>query len=226
MAHYGEIMTKPHLVSFDLCPYVQRSVATLEEKGVEYDITYIDLANKPDWFLEISPMGKVPVLRMGDIALCESSVIAEYLDEAFGLSLHPEDVLIKAHRRAWMSYVSGLGAAGYMLMTVGNEAAAHKAADQANDKLARIEEQVVGPFWGGVCFELIDACSASFLQRLLWADARAPQLGLFKDAPKCRAWAEALVVHPSVVASLKPDIESIFDAYLADKGAWLGTQTA
>ncbi|MDX5334434.1 MAG: glutathione S-transferase N-terminal domain-containing protein, partial [Gammaproteobacteria bacterium] len=39
------------LVSFKLCPFVQRSVITLIEKGVDYDITYIDLAEPPDWFL-------------------------------------------------------------------------------------------------------------------------------------------------------------------------------
>lgn len=217
-------MSKPHLVSFDLCPYVQRSVATLEAKGVEYDITYIDLANKPDWFLDISPLGKVPVLRVGETTLFESDVIAEYLDEVHGPQLHPADALEKGLHRAWMSYVSGLGSAAYRLMTTSDEATAHKAADDANAKLAVIEEQVTGPFFDGPDFQLIDACSASFLQRLLWSDARAPQLGLFKDAPKSRAWAEALVAHEAVKASTKSNIEEIFDAYLAKKEAWLGAQ--
>lgn len=54
----------PHfeLVSFELCPFVQRSVITLNEKGVPFDIRYISLKDKPDWFLDISPLGKVPVL--------------------------------------------------------------------------------------------------------------------------------------------------------------------
>ena len=66
------------LISFVLCPYVQRSVITLKEKQVPFTITYIDLQNPPDWFLAISPMGKVPVLRMAqDQVLFESAVINE-----------------------------------------------------------------------------------------------------------------------------------------------------
>ena len=50
------------LISHKLCPYVQRAVIALTEKGVPFERIDIDLANKPDWFLKISPLGKVPVL--------------------------------------------------------------------------------------------------------------------------------------------------------------------
>ena len=53
------------LISHDLCPYVQRAVIALTEKEVAFDRIYVDLANKPDWFLAISPLGKVPLLRVG-----------------------------------------------------------------------------------------------------------------------------------------------------------------
>ena len=61
------LMTSPNyrLVSFNLCPFVQRSVITLNEKNAKYEIEYIDRANKPDWFLKISPLGLVPVLDIG-----------------------------------------------------------------------------------------------------------------------------------------------------------------
>lgn len=50
------------LISHKLCPYVQRAVIALLEKGVPFERIDIDLAHKPDWFLKISPLGKVPVL--------------------------------------------------------------------------------------------------------------------------------------------------------------------
>ena len=50
------------LISHKLCPYVQRAVIALTEKGVPFERIDIDLANKPDWFLKISPLGKMPVL--------------------------------------------------------------------------------------------------------------------------------------------------------------------
>ena len=46
------------LVSFDLCPYVQRAAIALAEKGVPFERRTVDLANRPDWFKAISPLGK------------------------------------------------------------------------------------------------------------------------------------------------------------------------
>lgn len=57
-------MTKLTLISFPLCPFVQRAIIALNEKGAEFDVVYIDLANKPDWFQKVSPFGKVPVLKV------------------------------------------------------------------------------------------------------------------------------------------------------------------
>ena len=52
------------LVSHLLCPYVQRAAIALREKDVPFERVVIDLANKPDWFVAISPLGKVPLLRV------------------------------------------------------------------------------------------------------------------------------------------------------------------
>src|SRR5882724_5842121 len=85
-----EIVMTPKLtlISHKLCPYVQRAVIALTEKGVPFERVDIDLANKPDWFLKISPLGKVPVLvvrnERGDVALFESNVICEYIEDTQG----------------------------------------------------------------------------------------------------------------------------------------------
>ena len=50
------------IVSFKICPFVQRVTALLEAKGAGYDVEHIDISNKPRWFLNISPNGQVPVL--------------------------------------------------------------------------------------------------------------------------------------------------------------------
>lgn len=63
------------LVSHYLCPYVQRAAIALGEKGVPFDRNYVDLANKPDWFKAISPLGKTPVLLVGERPVFESAVI-------------------------------------------------------------------------------------------------------------------------------------------------------
>ena len=43
-------MSKPKLISFKVCPFVQRSVILLKEKDVDYDIEYIDVYDPPAWF--------------------------------------------------------------------------------------------------------------------------------------------------------------------------------
>ena len=50
--------TKLKLISHKLCPYVQRAVIALTEKGVPFERIDIDLANKPEWFRRVSPLGK------------------------------------------------------------------------------------------------------------------------------------------------------------------------
>ena len=87
------------LISHKLCPYVQRAVIALSEKAVAFERIDIDLANKPDWFLKISPLGKTPVLLVGDTAIFESVVILEYLEETQAKPLHPADPLERAEHR-------------------------------------------------------------------------------------------------------------------------------
>src|SRR6201987_4475175 len=96
------------LVSHKLCPYVQRAVIALTEKGVAFERIDIDLANKPDWFLKISPLGKTPVLLVGDHAIFESAVILEYLEETAARPLHPSDALRRAQTRAFIEFGSAV----------------------------------------------------------------------------------------------------------------------
>lgn len=223
---------KLHLISFNLCPYVQRACIALNEKGVDYDITYIDLADKPDWFLEISPLGKVPVLKVDDEVLFESQVIAEYLDEVHSPQLHPADPLTKAKHRAWAEVIGGLGAPGYLLMIKESREDAFAAAESARNTLKRIEPQLEGPFFAGEDFSLIDAFAAPFLQRLTWAEQIAPELDIFGETPKAKAWAEALLARESIQKSLLPNIQEIYRDYIAGGGSpsrkaaasWLSTQ--
>lgn len=89
------------LISFKNCPFVQRVMGALEMKKVPYEIEYIELSNKPQWFLDISPNGQVPVLVTEDeTVLFESDAIVEYLDDKYAPI---EDVSAeqKALDRAW-----------------------------------------------------------------------------------------------------------------------------
>lgn len=88
------------LVSFNICPYVLRVVAALNYLKVPYEIKYIDLENKPDWFVKASPLEKVPILFVGEKVLFESLVILDYVNTLSPVSLLPADNLERAMNRA------------------------------------------------------------------------------------------------------------------------------
>ena len=96
-----------HLISFETCPFVQRSVITLLYKDAPFRITHIDLADPPEWFLEISPFGKVPVLVVDEkTVIFESAVINELANDVTPGNLMPEDPLRRALNRSWIEFAS------------------------------------------------------------------------------------------------------------------------
>jgi Glutathione S-transferase, N-terminal domain len=104
----SDMATGLKLISHKLCPYVQRAVIALSEKGVPFERIDIDLADKPDWFLALSPLGKTPVLQVGDTPIFESAVILEYLEETQPNPLHPAEALRRAEHRAWIEFGSAV----------------------------------------------------------------------------------------------------------------------
>lgn len=214
-------MKKPELISFKLCPFVQRSVIMLLEKGVEYDITYIDLKQPPDWFKAISPFGKVPVLRIGEHVLFESAAINEYLDETHPPSMHPADPLRRAHNRAWIEFGSSLNFGLHDIMTAKDQAALDERCGKLRTDLAQVEAQLgQGPFFNGADFSLIDAAYAPTLMRI---QLMHEHFGLALDAGlgKLQAWSQALLARDSVQGSVVADFPPLFVKFVLAQGGHL-----
>lgn len=209
---------KPHLVSFKLCPFVQRSVIVLREKQVEFDITYIDLKAPPDWFPRLSPLGQVPLLQVGETVLFESAVIMEYLDEVNPPSLHPTDPLRKAQNRAWMEFASTL-LFGLHRLAIGAKDATEFSAqrDELRQKLTRLAPQVTGPYFNGAAFALVDAAFAPFFLRLSLLEQWHP-LGLLEELPQLQAWSAALLARPAVQASVVADFPQLYRRFIQQGG--------
>ncbi len=212
-------MPKFRLVSFNLCPFVQRSAIVLREKNIPHEIDYIDLADRPQWFTDMSPLGKVPLLDVDGQILFESAVIAEYLDEATeGTRLLESDLLAKARQRMWIEFSSALTGDVYMASIATEEAATRKHLAAIRKKLERLEAEIQGPYFGAK-FSLVDCAFAPPLQRLHWLSRIAPDLELFDGFPKTKAWTTSLLERPSVQASVLPNLEEINAEYLAGKGS-------
>jgi glutathione S-transferase len=208
------------LISHKLCPYVQRAVIALTEKGVPFERIDIDLANKPDWFLKISPLGKVPVLVVtGDagkeVALFESNVICEYIEDTqAGARLHPQDPLQRAQHRAWMEFGSTILSELWGLETTGDPAIFESKRQAISAKFARVEEALgAGPFFAGDKFSLVDAVFAPIFRYFDVFD-QLTDLSVFAETPKVRAWRSALALRPSVRTAVGQDYPQLLHAFL------------
>ncbi|WP_076860718.1 glutathione S-transferase family protein [Bradyrhizobium mercantei] len=208
------------LISHKLCPYVQRAVIALHEKGVPFERIDIDLANKPDWFLKISPLGKVPVLVVTrddgkEIALFESNVICEYIEETqAGAKLHPQDALIRAEHRAWMEFGSAILGDLWGLETATDAAAFESKRQAVAAKFARVEAALgAGRFFAGDTFSLVDAVFAPIFRYFDLFD-QLTDLAVFTHTPKLRAWRSALAQRPSVRSAVSPDYPALLHAFL------------
>jgi glutathione S-transferase len=210
------------LISFPLCPYVQRSVITLLHKQVGFTLTHIDLAHKPDWFLNLSPMGKVPCLRVDtDTVLFESQVINEYLDETFVPTLHPADPLERARHRSWIAFGSEMISDQFQLMVAQGDERFTAASRQLFDKLERLEKVLVdGPFFAGENFSLVDAALAPLFMRMEIIHALRP-LPRWEALASLRRWTALLMELPEVAGSVTADFPERLRNYMSEKGSLL-----
>ena len=209
---------KIELISFKLCPFVHRSLILLNEKGADYKITYIDLANKPEWFLKISPLGKVPLLKVNGEVLFESSVINEFLDELISPSLHPTDILIKAKQRAWVEFSSTLVFDMINWVKTSNADDFNKAKQVFESKLHMIEQELQGAFFGE-CFQLVDIAFAPILVRLSFIENNTP--AVLDGFPKIKKWMESVLVRASVDKSFDQKLENLFINRFKQQGSLL-----
>jgi glutathione S-transferase len=213
-------MTKLTLISHTLCPYVQRAVIALTEKGVPFERIDLDLANKPDWFLRVSLLGKTPVLLVGDTAIFESAVILEYLEDTQSPPLHPADPLARAEHRAWIEFGSAILNDIAGLYGAADEAAFSAKAAALRVKFARVEGRLKGPWFDGERFSLVDAV---FGPAFRYVDAfdRIGDFGILSGLPKVAAWRRALASRAAVQAAVAPEYPALLWNFLRARGSHL-----
>jgi glutathione S-transferase len=214
------------LVSHALCPYVQRAAIVLAEKGVHFERRDIDLANKPDWFLALSPLGKTPVLQVGDAALFESAVICEYLDETEAPRLHPADALQRACHRAWVEFGSALLNAIGAFYSAADEAALADRARDLHQRFAQIEAVLgEGPWFDGERFGLVDAAFAPVFRYLDVFDGIG-DFGFVDALPRVARWRAALAQRPSVRDAVGADYPARLLAFVRARNSALSRRIA
>jgi len=204
-------MSRLTLISHHLCPYVQRAAITLLEKGVPFERINIDLADKPDWFLKISPLGKVPLLRIQEDdgreeVLFESSVICEYLEETqAGAALHPTDALTRARHRGWMEFGSSVLSDLWGYETAQDAAQLEAKHKVLVAKFATIEGALSdGPYFAGAGFSLVDAVFGPIFRYFDLFDTLGDS-PIFDGLERVKRWRKALSERPSVRGAVGED---------------------
>lgn len=204
-------MTQLTLVSHHLCPYVQRAAIALAEKGAAFERLTIGLDAKPDWFNAISPLGKVPLLKIArpgrsDAVLFESAVICEYIEETqAGPALHPADPVERAEHRAWIEFASSMLADIWGLETTPDPAVFEAKRRSLADKVQRLNGVIGGgPYFAGSSFSLVDAAFGPVFRYFDTFDSII-ELDVFTKAPKVVSWRKALSARPSVKAAVTDD---------------------
>ncbi len=226
------------------CPFVQRAWIVLAEKRIAYQYIEINPYHKAADFLALNPRGLVPTLAVpavgekqhqtGPRALYESTVVCEYLNEAYadeaayGPQLLPEDAYERARCRLWIDHIgTKIVPAFYKLLqhTPLQEYTVEQARSELHAHIltfAREMKPGPGPWFLGDAFSLVDVMLAPWAKRLWLIDHYKPG-GLALPAPgpasedapvwaRWRQWFDAVVERKSVLDTWN-DEERYVDVY-------------
>ncbi len=208
------------LVLFDFCPYAQRAVITLNENNISHKLTYLDPDNLPDWFAEISPFGKVPILRVdGKTTIFESSVINELIAQISTSQMLPADPVERSLCRSWTEFASTLLGQITGMLSLSNEDEFTEAKGAFIKNLSLLEDQLEGrgPYFTGDSFSLVDSTYAPVFTRMKRVN-EIVDLYDPEDYPQIKTWAETLLPLDSVKNSVPSDFNDIYTAFIKRRG--------
>jgi glutathione S-transferase len=98
-------MSKVEIIGIPQSNFVWVVRMVCEEKGVPYDLTPAR-PHSPE-VDALHPFGKIPVMRHGDVELCESKAIATYIDRVFsGPKVIPDEPKSAAETEKWVSLIN------------------------------------------------------------------------------------------------------------------------
>jgi glutathione S-transferase len=208
------------IILFDFCPYGQRAIITLLYNQHPYRLTVIDPDNLPPWFEQVSPLGKVPILRVeGTETIFESSVINDYLNKIASDRLLPKNLLRRTQCRSWIEFGSACLSTFTGMLAAPTEAKFYQAQAAFLKNLHILEEQVNenGPYFEGEQFTLVDSTYAPLFVRM----SQLFEVITFYDQdefPRITSWGESLLALDAVKNSVIGDFAKVFRKFVHRKG--------
>jgi glutathione S-transferase len=201
-------MAKVEIFSAAVCPFAQRSRMMLLQKQVDFQVTEIDLSDKPANFSEISPYGKVPVILHGEDRVWESAIINEYLEEVFpDPPMLPQTPGKRALARIWIDFANTKFTPAFYKLLLSQDADSQQDwRDEMIRHLHFIERAGLGqlsedgPFWFGDTLSLVDISYYPWFER--WpALEHYRNITLPQDCPRLQRWWQAMEQQDCVKAT-------------------------
>ncbi|XP_078607445.1 glutathione S-transferase omega-1-like [Branchiostoma floridae x Branchiostoma japonicum] len=189
------------------CPYAQRTRLFLAAKGIEYETINIHLREKPEWFLEKTPLGQVPVLEKDGKIVYESSVCNDYLDGIYpDKCLTPSDPWEKARQSMVLALFDAKVISPYLKLVIGKEDERPAMGKQFVDGLHYIENALTQPFFSGDKAGALDYNLWPWFERLPMLKSSGVELSVDKF-PQLTAWMDRMLELPAVKAcSFSPEV--------------------
>jgi glutathione S-transferase len=212
------------IVSFKICPFVQRVIGVLELKGVEYEVEYISLADKPNWFLQASPHGQVPILMTKYGVLFESEPISEYIDEIYDeISLHPQNPFLRAQNRAWISLASRNYLVQCRTQRSPTEEKLGENLQGLREEFRKIEgAKVDGPYFNGKAISQVDVAWFVILYRTHLV-SQCTNVDFLSEFPILQDWRDTLLKTESLRKSAPSGFREEFANFYLNEGTYLGS---
>lgn len=217
---------KIKLVTSRFSPYGHRVEMALTEKNIPHERVYIELSNKPDWFIKDAPLGKVPLLYVDEKPLFESTAICEFLEETFPQHpLHPQETYSKNWHRGWMEFSNGLMASLFGIIFAQDQENFDIKKAEMISKLAILDKHLkFNPYFDGEKFFLVDIFMASVFKPLTFIDNKFT-LEIFDLHKNVATYVESVVTRGSLTKALPTDYEDIFRSFLERKKSHLLTMS-
>lgn len=220
-AHWRTILEEATLIGFRICPFVARAQIVANIKNVNLRTEYIDLVNKPAWFLKLSPTGTVPAIQIGGRFIFESVVIADLIDTLTGEALYPEEPLEKFQNKSWIEYASTVIRSQYMMIMARDLDTFEIQKRSLSKCLKNVEGAISGnPYFNGSTISMVDAVYAPVLHRFLFLERRYG-IHILDEYPSIKTWAETVTTHPSVVAVHGDDFNAALIEHMTLNGSAL-----
>ena len=210
-------MSPLQFYSNDVCPFAYRVRLTLAEKAIDHELHTIDLLDIPDWYYDISPTGKVPLLKWGEDVVWESTVINEFLEDAWPeIPLLPKNPVARAHARIWIEFCNTAFQPNYCGLVFELDKNRHEAIRSLlHESLKTMDEGLAktapGPYWLGEQLSLVDLAYYPFFEH-------APVLSHYRgfdiaaEYNHIHRWLAAMRERPSVLNNQR-EAEFYIEAY-------------